>query len=86
MLRGSLDMLFLYIVFFNTTIQIFASVSQPELLCDWHIRCVTAYRTVQRDRPRGASQHPRIQLCCPKEEKAEQVPRATPAARGKGKQ
>lgn len=55
------------LVFFNTTVQIFASVFQPELLCDWHIRTVTAYRTVhgtEREVPRSV---PESRFVAPRE-------------------
>lgn len=52
---------------FTTTIQIFASVSQPKLLSDWHIWSVTAYHTMHGTN-QGALQCPRIQLCYLKED------------------
>lgn len=60
---GGVLMCCFFLVSFSTTIQIFASFSQPKLLSDWHIWSVTAYHTMCGIN-QGALQCPRIQYCC----------------------
>lgn len=60
--------------FFNPTVQIFASVFQPELLCDWHIWSVTVYRAVhgtEREVPRSV---PESRFVAPRERKQSRSP------------
>jgi len=60
--------------FFNTTIQLFAPVSQPELRCSWRVRNAAAFHTARgtdREVPHGI---PESSFVAPRERKQSRSP------------